>query len=56
MKSSTEGQTKNKLNEGKAKTKKPLGQLMKDPTLEGKDENTIGRIQEKPFGRNHLKK
>ena len=33
--------------EVKGKTKNRLGKLMKDPTLEGKDESTIGRVQEK---------
>jgi CRP-like cAMP-binding protein len=31
----------------KGKTKKRLGKLMKDPTLEGNDENKVGRVQEK---------
>jgi CRP/FNR family cyclic AMP-dependent transcriptional regulator len=31
----------------KGKTGKRLGKLMKDPTLEGKDENKVGRVQEK---------
>jgi CRP-like cAMP-binding protein len=33
--------------EVKGKTKNRLGKLMKDPTLEGKDGNKIGRVQEK---------
>ena len=33
--------------EVKGKTKKRLGKLMKDPTLEGKDINKVGRVQEK---------
>ncbi len=33
--------------EVKGRTKKRLGKLMKDPTLEGKDKNKIGRVQEK---------
>ncbi len=36
--------TKDKV---KCKTKKRLGKPMKDPTLEGKDENKVGRVQEK---------
>jgi len=32
--------------EVKGKTKNRLGELMKDPTLEGKDKNKIGRVQE----------
>ena len=31
----------------KGKTRKRLGKLMKDPTLEGKDRNKVGRVQEK---------
>ena len=31
----------------KGKTEKRLRKLMKDPTLEGKDENKVGRVQEK---------
>jgi uncharacterized protein YjbJ (UPF0337 family) len=31
----------------KGKTEKRLRRPMKDPTLEGKDENKVGRIQEK---------
>jgi len=33
--------------EVKGKTKERLGKLMNDPTLEGKDENKVGRFQEK---------
>jgi CRP-like cAMP-binding protein len=33
--------------EVKGKTKERLGKLMKDPTLEGKDETIVGRVQEK---------
>jgi len=54
MKSSTEDQVKGKLHKGK--TKKVSVKLMKDPTLEGKDENTIGRIQSKAAGRSSLEK
>ncbi|MBN1569233.1 MAG: hypothetical protein JXA73_15395 [Acidobacteria bacterium] len=31
----------------KRKTKKRLGKPLKDPTLEGRDGNKVGRIQEK---------
>jgi hypothetical protein len=31
----------------KRKPKERLGKSMKDPTLEGKDENKVGRVQEK---------
>jgi hypothetical protein len=33
----------------KSKTKEKPGKLMNDPTLEGKDENKVGRIQRKAF-------
>ena len=45
MKSNTP-EKKGKLGEVKSKTKKELGKL-NDPTLDGKDENKIGRIQRK---------
>jgi uncharacterized protein YjbJ (UPF0337 family) len=35
------------FHEVKGKTEKRLRKLMKDPTLEGKDENKVGRVQEK---------
>jgi hypothetical protein len=31
----------------KGKSEKRLRKAMKDPTLEGKDENKVGRVQEK---------
>jgi hypothetical protein len=31
----------------KSKTKKRVSKPMKDPTLEGRDENKVGRVQEK---------
>ena len=34
-------------NKAKRKTKERLGKPMKDPTLEGKDRNKVGRVQEK---------
>jgi uncharacterized protein YjbJ (UPF0337 family) len=49
MKSSTKHEVKGKFYEVKGKTKERWGKLMNDPTLEGKDENKVGRIQEK-FG------
>jgi len=45
MRASTHGEAKGKL---QAKTRKELGKLVNDPTLEGKDENKVGRIQPKP--------
>jgi uncharacterized protein YjbJ (UPF0337 family) len=46
MKSSTEDEVKGKFQEVNGKTKKELGKL-NDPTLEGKDENKVGRVQRK---------
>jgi uncharacterized protein YjbJ (UPF0337 family) len=51
MKSSAEDKVKGKLHEVKGKTKEELGKLMNDPTLEGIDENKVGRIQRNPFRR-----
>jgi len=45
MKSSTEVAVK--LHEAKGKVKEELGKVTKDPTLEGKDENKVGRVQRK---------
>jgi len=36
-------------NRNKHKRKERLGKPLRDPTLEGKDENKVGRVQEK-FG------
>jgi uncharacterized protein YjbJ (UPF0337 family) len=47
MKSSAAVTVKSKFHEAKGKTKEELGKLMNDPTLEGRDENTVGRIQSK---------
>jgi uncharacterized protein YjbJ (UPF0337 family) len=44
MRASTHGEAKGKF-QGKAR--KELGKLVNDPTLEGKDENKIGRVQPK---------
>ena len=46
MKSSTKDEVKDKFQEVKGKTKKQFGK-MNDPTLEGKDENKVGRVQRK---------
>jgi hypothetical protein len=40
MKAKTKGMVKRK-------TKERLEKRLKDPTLEGKDENKVGRVQEK---------
>jgi uncharacterized protein YjbJ (UPF0337 family) len=47
MKSSAKIVVMAKLHEVKDKTKEELGKVTNDPTLEGKDENTIGRFQRK---------
>jgi hypothetical protein len=46
MKSSAGNAVKGKFHEV-SKTKEWLGKLMNDPTLEGKDENKVGRFQRK---------
>jgi uncharacterized protein YjbJ (UPF0337 family) len=48
MKSSAGVAVKGKFHTGKGKTKEELGKVMNDPTLEGKDENKVGRVQRKP--------
>lgn len=47
MKSSAENEVKGKFCKVKGKTQEDLGRLMNDPTLEGIDENKVGRIQRK---------
>jgi len=47
MKSSVKVPVKSKFHEIKGKTKEELGKVMNDPTLEGKDENKVGRVQRK---------
>lgn len=47
MKSRTKNGAENNLHKVKDKTEKRLQKLMRDPTLEGKDENKVGRIPEK---------
>jgi len=49
MKSSAEVVVKGKSHEVKRKTKEVLGKVINDPTLEGRDENIVGRIQPKIF-------
>lgn len=51
MKSSAEVAVKGKLHEMRGKTKEESGKLMNDPTLEGKDENKVGRVQGNPAKR-----
>jgi uncharacterized protein YjbJ (UPF0337 family) len=48
MKSNTE-------DEVKGKPKEELGKVMNDPTLEGKDENKVGRVQRKTAGKRFRK-
>jgi len=47
MKSSAEVAVKGKFHQAKGKTKEESGKVMNDPTLEGKDENKVGRFQRK---------
>jgi hypothetical protein len=47
MISRTKNGAGNNLRKVKVKTGKRLQKLMKDPTLEGRDENKVGRIPEK---------
>jgi hypothetical protein len=47
MKSRIKNEAKNNPHKLKIKNEKRLRKLMKDPTLEGKDENKVGRIPEK---------
>jgi hypothetical protein len=49
MKSIADVVVKSKSHELKRKTKEELGKFVNDPTLEGKDENKVGRIQRKTF-------
>jgi uncharacterized protein YjbJ (UPF0337 family) len=50
MKSSTKDEVKGTFQEVKGETKKELGK-MNDPTLEGKDENKVGRVPRKKLAR-----
>jgi uncharacterized protein YjbJ (UPF0337 family) len=45
MKASTNDEVKGKFHEVKGETNEKLRKLMNDPTLEGKDENKVGRVQ-----------
>ena len=47
MKSIANVVVKSKSRKVKRKTKEELGKFMNDPTLEGKDENKVGRIKRK---------
>jgi len=47
MKSSAKVAVKSRSREVKRKTREEMGKSMSDPTLEGKDENKVGRIQRK---------
>ena len=53
MKSSAEVAVKGKFHEAKGKSKEKLGKLMNDPTLEGKDENKVGRVERKILRDSH---
>ncbi len=47
MKVSTNGERKGKVHEVKGETNEKFRKVTNDPTLEGKDENKVGRIQRK---------
>jgi hypothetical protein len=47
MKARTNSEVKGKLHEVKRETNEELWKLTIDPTLEGKDENKVGRVQSK---------
>ena len=47
MKSSATVAAKSRSREVKRKTRGEMGKSMSDPTLEGKDENKVGRVQRK---------
>jgi len=50
MKSTPEVTFKAKVHESKSRAKEKSGKVMiNDPTLEGRDENKVGRIQRKAF-------
>lgn len=47
MKASTNDEVKSKFHEVKGEGSEKLRKLTNDPTLEGRDENKVGRIQRK---------
>ncbi len=47
MKSRTKSGAADRSRKVKVKTEKRMQKRMRDPTLEGKDENKVGRIPEK---------
>ena len=47
MKATTKDGVKGKFHEAKADTDEKFRKLMNDPTLEGKGENKVGRVQRK---------
>ena len=49
MKSGPKVAIKAKAHGSKGMVKEKFGKAMNDPTLEGKDENKVGRIQRKAF-------
>ena len=50
MKASTNDEVKGKFHEVKGETNEKLRKLMNEPTLEGKDENKVGRVQRRIGG------
>jgi uncharacterized protein YjbJ (UPF0337 family) len=47
MKASTNDEAKDQFHEVKGETNEKSRKLTNDPTLEGKDENKVGRVQRK---------
>jgi len=47
MKSSVGVAAKGKFSKSKGQNQGRVGKVMNDPTLEGKDENKVGRVQRK---------
>lgn len=47
MKASANDTVKGKFRKGKGETHEKLRKLTNDPTLEGKDENKVGRVERK---------
>jgi uncharacterized protein YjbJ (UPF0337 family) len=56
MKSGAKVAAKGKFHEVKGKNKEELGKVMDDPTLDGKDENKVGRVQRKTPPADSIKK
>ena len=55
MKLSIEAEVNGKFHQVKGKPTEALGKVMNEPTLEGKDENKVGRVQRKTAGKRSRK-